>query len=359
MKKFIKYIMAVIILFSITAAILLLGMTDHTSAPKKPIQQQTNADINRSFSGESLNFYAGESIGNITINKGIIPFSPPNVRIYEGIFHQGDLVEKRFQSTKDITNPIPAAQAPAVAKKILEQYGGLPQDAQLQYSSVDYANLIDRQTGDIIAKVPQETFVSWYRTIDGIDLVGSSDIIQVELGENGELNRIYKCWRTYTPLGNVSIIPATKAIDKLALGEILNPIPVQESDVSIYHIHLSYYIKGLDEPEVTLEPIWVFYGNATGNYIPFYVYARQFANFTATPTYGRTPLTVSFTDTSDASPIRWNWDFGDGTKSTEKNPVHVYQTPGKYNISMRAWNDLGSDTSTKYDYISVLTTGDT
>jgi PKD repeat protein len=85
----------------------------------------------------------------------------------------------------------------------------------------------------------------------------------------------------------------------------------------------------------------------------FYVYARQFANFTATPTTGKVPLAVTFTDTSDATPIQWYWDLGDGTNSTEQNPSHMYTTAGTYNVSLKAWNDLGSDAMEKTGYITV------
>ncbi|MFA4877116.1 MAG: PKD domain-containing protein [Methanoregula sp.] len=103
-----------------------------------------------------------------------------------------------------------------------------------------------------------------------------------------------------------------------------------------------------------MEPIWIFSGyTSSGAPIDFYVYARQFSNFTATPTSGKAPLNVTFTDTSDASPTTWLWDFGDGTNSTKQNPVHMYTSAGRYNISLRAWNDLGSDTMEKPAYISV------
>ncbi|MGB4078010.1 MAG: PKD domain-containing protein, partial [Prolixibacteraceae bacterium] len=32
----------------------------------------------------------------------------------------------------------------------------------------------------------------------------------------------------------------------------------------------------------------------------------------------------------------WQWDFGDGTTSTEKDPVHKYAEPGTYTVALKA-----------------------
>ena len=38
---------------------------------------------------------------------------------------------------------------------------------------------------------------------------------------------------------------------------------------------------------------------------------------------------------------------GDGTNSTERNPSHLYRTAGNFSVTLKAWNDMGSDTGTK------------
>ncbi len=64
-------------------------------------------------------------------------------------------------------------------------------------------------------------------------------------------------------------------------------------------------------------------------------------------------LPIQFTDASSNVPTSWNWDFGDGTTSTEQNPVHTYAESGIYTITLEACNSLGCDTITQEDFLEV------
>ena len=77
------------------------------------------------------------------------------------------------------------------------------------------------------------------------------------------------------------------------------------------------------------------------------------ANFSASPTSGKAPLIVNFTDTSTGSPTSWQWTFGDGTSSKEQNPVHKYTKSGNYTVVLRVWSGTARSTVTKSNYISV------
>ncbi len=77
------------------------------------------------------------------------------------------------------------------------------------------------------------------------------------------------------------------------------------------------------------------------------------AAFSASPTYGKMPLSVSFIDDSTGSPTSWKWSFGDGTNSTEQNPTHTYTEAGQYAVTLTASNVAGSNAITKLNYISV------
>ncbi|WP_321431228.1 PKD domain-containing protein [uncultured Methanolobus sp.] len=77
------------------------------------------------------------------------------------------------------------------------------------------------------------------------------------------------------------------------------------------------------------------------------------ANFSSNVTSGEVPLSVNFTDTSTNSPTSWLWNFGDGTNSTDQNPIHSYTSAGTYNVSLNATNAAGSNISIQIDYITA------
>jgi len=89
-----------------------------------------------------------------------------------------------------------------------------------------------------------------------------------------------------------------------------------------------------------------------------YIDAPPEADFSATPVYGFAPLTVHFMDTSCGAPKIWLWDFGDGTTSTEQDPIHVYTKPGSsFSVSLTVNNTFGggsTNTKTQTDYIRTL-----
>jgi len=50
---------------------------------------------------------------------------------------------------------------------------------------------------------------------------------------------------------------------------------------------------------------------------------------------------IQFTNTASVFPISISWDFGDGTFSTEENPVHSYVTAGQYTIIQTVTYEYG------------------
>jgi len=55
---------------------------------------------------------------------------------------------------------------------------------------------------------------------------------------------------------------------------------------------------------------------------------------------GPTPLTVQFTRPGNSGPS-YTWTFGDGTISHDQNPVHTFQHPGVYEVTLQTWELIG------------------
>ena len=69
----------------------------------------------------------------------------------------------------------------------------------------------------------------------------------------------------------------------------------------------------------------------------------------AEPDEGAPPLKVQFTasvEEDEGGPWKFEWDFGDGQKSTEQNPVHTYEKIGEYTATLTVVdqkNNKGTD----------------
>ena len=69
----------------------------------------------------------------------------------------------------------------------------------------------------------------------------------------------------------------------------------------------------------------------------------------AVPTSGHAPLPVSFasTVTGGNSPFTYNWNFGDGSSSTDQNPSHTFELASTYSVTVTVTDvdgDVASDT---------------
>jgi C1A family cysteine protease/alpha-D-ribose 1-methylphosphonate 5-triphosphate synthase subunit PhnH len=77
------------------------------------------------------------------------------------------------------------------------------------------------------------------------------------------------------------------------------------------------------------------------------------AAFSGTPTSGKAPLAVKFTDASTGSPTSWSWNFGDGTTATIQHPSHSYAKTGYYTVTLTVTNGASSNSVVKSSYIIV------
>ena len=84
------------------------------------------------------------------------------------------------------------------------------------------------------------------------------------------------------------------------------------------------------------------------------------AAFTASPASGPVNMNVTFFDLSEGNATSWNWDFGDGNTSLEKNPTHIYSKTGDFNVTLTVKKGDQNNTYEAEQYISVYNydTGD-
>jgi PKD repeat protein len=63
-------------------------------------------------------------------------------------------------------------------------------------------------------------------------------------------------------------------------------------------------------------------------------------------------LACSFTDQSsddDGTLVSWQWDFGDGATSSDRNPSHTYASAGHYQVQLTVRDDDGAQDSKTHD----------
>jgi PKD repeat protein len=72
----------------------------------------------------------------------------------------------------------------------------------------------------------------------------------------------------------------------------------------------------------------------------------------AEPDEGAPPLKVQFTasvEEEEGGPWTYAWDFGDGGKSTEQNPLHTYDKVGEYTATLTVTDQKGNKGTDEID----------
>lgn len=80
------------------------------------------------------------------------------------------------------------------------------------------------------------------------------------------------------------------------------------------------------------------------------------ADFSAEPTHAVVGEPIQFTNLSEigTSPITsYSWSFGDGSSSTEENPLHTYAEVGTYDITLTVESEHGRDSTAKHNYVTI------
>lgn len=117
---------------------------------------------------------------------------------------------------------------------------------------------------------------------------------------------------------------------------------------------ISFEAPGNFEVSLTVED----YG-CTDEYVSeVEVHPNPVALFDAREYEGCVPFETKFLNTSISSSdeVSYEWDFGDGNYGYSKSPVHTYNYPGLFSVSLTITNEdgcMGSDTQTINNFINV------
>ena len=81
------------------------------------------------------------------------------------------------------------------------------------------------------------------------------------------------------------------------------------------------------------------------------------AAFTFSPSNPKPGQSVNFTDTSvDDGNLTWSWNLGDGSSTTDRNPVHSYAAAGSYTVQLTVTDDR-HDTDAVQHTVTVVAPG--
>ena len=146
------------------------------------------------------------------------------------------------------------------AETYIDTFGGMPDDAILIDVTQRYIDKIGLN-GSKIESNPLYTYVRYVREINGRPVVGGGGVIEVYLGENGDLLGFIKIWHDSIESVPIPILSAEDAYQRLLKGETMNGIPQNGRDlIYIDKIELGYYESGSGAITQWILPVWIFSG---------------------------------------------------------------------------------------------------
>jgi hypothetical protein len=167
---------------------------------------------------------------------------------------------------------IPTEQdAPFVAKKVMERFGGIPEDAVLSKVFIDYYTLHEPSNASgmpLAIQVNDSTVIQYKRmTVNGIPFLGR-DFIDLTLLDKEKIKNLWIQWRTHSPAGNACIISPEEATKRLLGGKFVRTpadhylVNVTRVDLAYYYANYTWYGPAVlkDIPTIPVEPVWVFNG---------------------------------------------------------------------------------------------------
>ena len=210
-----------------------------------------------------LSFVPQATNGELTLDTAF-PVSPSTAPVYKVLS-----TDSFFEGTPklmEIKPSIPSeSEAPALAEKAMEKYGGLPSDAVLRKVELISMNKFNLTSNAIEEQYPQWTLIIYEQQIHGSPVIGPGAEIWIALGEKGEPLQVEKVWRTVEYAKDVPVISAEEGFEKLRKGELLERHQSSLAGITISDIRLGYYAEDRARDQQYFEPVWIFTGTDPGN----------------------------------------------------------------------------------------------
>ncbi|MDR7665845.1 PGF-pre-PGF domain-containing protein [Methanosarcina sp. Z-7115] len=239
-------------------------------------------------------------------------------------------------------------------------------------------SVIDTATNTVIATVPvgehpwgvavtpdgTKVYVTTYYYVSIIDTATNAVIATVDVTRRPQEVIVNPTGtKVYVTGGNsfVSVIDTAtgKVLTTLNVGKYPEEIAVSPNGKKVYVVTKGSYennysnnISVIDTSNDTVSSIVNIEVSPGGiAIIPEPEPVFPVANFSSNVNEGFAPLVVKFYDSSENA-TEWNWDFGDGSTSTEQNPMYTYSEIGTYTVNLTASNENGANS--KLTTITVL-----
>lgn len=282
-----------------------------------------------------------------TLNTGISPYGvaivPDGTRIY--VTNYWDTVVSIDTATNKVT---PVLNSKGGANGVTISPNG--KKVYVANTGDNNVSVIDTETNTVIATVNVGIGPSGIAvTPDGkaayVANEGSSNVSVIDTATNTVIAVI----SVISEPRGIAVTPDGKSVYVANKGEYIEDISNFDHNVSVIDTATNT-VKAV--VEVGTEPIA--FGQFIGEKSILPVDAALFpvADFSPSATSGYAPLSVQFTDRSENA-TGWNWDFGDGETSTEKNPTHTYYEARTYTVVLKV--NYANGTSSKTTAINVLT----
>lgn len=106
-------------------------------------------------------------------------------------------------------------------------------------------------------------------------------------------------------------------------------------------------------PATPVAPVANFYLETSGGKTPGEWWKAEAYDKPATAKVNAPIHFLDMTKQGTAVAISYEWDFGDGARSTERDPHHTYTAPGTYTITLTVTSAAGNDTKMRVNHLTV------